>query len=110
MVAQIAVTTMKLQAAVDDLEAGIGRQPFGSGGKPGRLCLPSIDGNGCAAEKKPCCLEFRYIIRDPERKRLEIGEPRTELFAFAHIGDGAVEAELSAPERARCDIEPPPIE
>src|SRR5439155_26704561 len=46
MIAQVAVAAVKLQAAVDDIEAGVGGVSFGHGGEPRavRLALRQCDG------------------------------------------------------------------
>src|ERR1051326_7916767 len=110
MIAQIAIAAVELQAAVDRLEAGVGREPFRHGGEPGRARLAVCDRERGTADHQSRGLELGRMIRDAELQRLEIREPLPELLALAHVFDGALEAELGAADRAGCDVEPPAIE
>ena len=55
-------------------------------------------------------LDLGRIVGDAETQRLEIREPRAELLSLFHVGNGAVEAELRAAERAGRDVEAPAVE
>src|SRR5205814_4371582 len=100
----------KLEAAVDRLEAGVGGKPLRHGGEPRGALLAVADRDRGAPDHQPGGFELGRMIGDPELKRLEIGETRSELLSLAHVFDGAVEAELRAADRARGDVEPAAVE
>src|ERR1700730_14195437 len=110
VIAQIAVAAMELQAAIDGLEARIGREPLRHGGEPGRPGQAAVERARGAAHHQARRLELGRVIGDAKAQRLEIGEPRSELLALAHIVDRALEAELRAADRAGRDVEPAAIE
>ena len=110
MVAQIAVAAVQLQAAVDHVEAGIGREPLGHGGEPRAPGSRRSTATAARSQHQPRRLELGGVVGDAEAQRLEIGEPRAELLALPHVVDGAVEAELRAADRAGGDIEAPAVE
>src|SRR4051794_39935250 len=105
MIAQIAVAAVQLQAAVDDVKAGIGGEALGLRGQSrrGRLALPYRDGG--AVEQEPRSVELGGVVGDAELQRLEIGEPRVELLALLHVRHGAVETELRAADRTGANVE-----
>src|SRR5262245_48933327 len=105
MVAQITITAMQLQAAVDHLETRIGGKPLRLRGKPGGSRLARTDGYGSAVQQKPRCFYFSRVVRDPELQRLEIRKARTELLSVLHVIDGTVETKLGAADRTRTDIQ-----
>src|SRR5262249_30334785 len=110
MIAQVAVTAVKLQAAVDHVEARIGRKPLGHGREPRGGPLAPIKRRRRPVEHQARRLELGCIVGDAEAERLEIREPSAELLPLLHMRDGALEAELRAPKRAGRDVEAPAVE
>src|SRR5262249_15989753 len=110
MVAQVAVTAVELQAAVDHVEAGIGRKPLGHGRERGGDGLGAMEGGRRGVEHQARGLELGCIVGDAETERLEIREPSAELLTLLHMRDGALEAELGAAKRAGRYVEPPAVE
>jgi hypothetical protein len=75
-----------------------------------RVGITQIERRGRAMQHQARRLDRGRIVGDAEAKRLEIRQPRAELLSFLHVGDGAVETELRAPERAGRDVETAAVE
>src|SRR5262249_23875601 len=78
----VAVAAVELQAAVDDVEAGIGRKPLGHGREPRGGSLAPIERRRRPVEHQARGLELGCIVGDAEAERLEIREPSAELLAL----------------------------
>src|SRR5262249_26478006 len=104
------VAAVQLQAAVDDAEAGIGREPLGHGRKPRRRWLAAVE-RGCrTVQHQSRRLDLGRVIGNAEGGRLGIGKARAELLSLLHVSDGAVEAELCAAKRAGGNVETAAVE
>jgi len=110
MVAQITVAAVKLQTAIDHVEAHIGGQSFCHGSETGSRRLAAVERCRRAMQHEPRRLDLGRVIRDAETERLEVRKPSAELLSLLHVGHGAVEAELRTTEGTSRDVEPPAIE
>src|SRR4029078_4981259 len=110
IVAQIAITAMQLQAAIDRFKPCICCKPLCLRRKPGAARLARIYRDRRTMQQQARGLNFGRVIGDTKLQRLKIGEPGSELPERFHVIDGAIETELRASNRAGTDVQPAAVE
>src|SRR4029079_16013503 len=106
IVAQIAITAMQLQAAIDHFKPCICCTALCLRRKPGAARLARTYRDRRTMQQQARGLNFGRGVGYTKLRALKTGEPGSELPARFHVFDGAIETELRASNRAGTDVQP----